>query len=502
LGADIDYSIDPMTVVARGAALYASTIEIDSPSACIPTSSSGSKIAVKLAFEPTCPDLNCVVAGKIDGNTVKEIQIDSKSGFWSSGWIPVSKEDRYFETDVTLQEMKMNVFYLYARDGKGTLIEVEPGDFSIRQGLAISSPPLPRAVCVEIIQPDGTAILEPLFTKGTLLPIERTHKFRSNKNLRPSEPGSFLAIKIWEGEELSEPQNNTHIGNVYIRSELLRRPIPEGTEIELSIKIDSSRLTAVDAFVPYLNDHFTEQLYVSNKIDSIDRFQNQMPADVDNCINRCAQISSYLPGDQEIEQADNELADLQKQVENLDMSTASKSNWSSKDADRAAQLDSTLHDISLKLWKIEQKHGIDIKRETNDEEDAMVVQEASAITEKYGTELEKKRLSMLKDGLNHLSPDRDSKRKKRIIEELNSLRWGILFRQPWYLKDLFNDIKCNAVFTNKVESNRWLSHGEKAISEGNLQNLRESIGHLFKLLPAGIEEVTKESAVPADLRRY
>ena len=43
---------------------------------------------------------------------------------------------------------------------------------------------------------------------------------------------------------------------------MIRRPIPENSEIELFIRIDASRLITVDVFVPHLNQHFSKGVYM------------------------------------------------------------------------------------------------------------------------------------------------------------------------------------------------------------------------------------------------
>ena len=61
LGAQVDFSVDPMTVVGRGAALYASTLERTHVS--VPTRTADC-LQVKLAYEPVSADAECMVAGR------------------------------------------------------------------------------------------------------------------------------------------------------------------------------------------------------------------------------------------------------------------------------------------------------------------------------------------------------------------------------------------------------------------------------------------------------
>jgi hypothetical protein len=50
------------------------------------------------------------------------------------------------------------------------------------------------------------------------------------------------------GEFLDDPNANEWVGNVVLSQDGVRRSIPEGAEIEVTIKIDVSRLITVEAF--------------------------------------------------------------------------------------------------------------------------------------------------------------------------------------------------------------------------------------------------------------
>jgi len=261
LGANVDHSLDPMTVVARGAALYAATVETSMASDTV--ASTPEKVTVRLAFDPVCASLQCPVAGRIEssGNSVSEVRVDADGAYWTSGWIPTLSG--LFETSVALQEGKVCRFWLYARERSGGLLDLEPGEFSVRHGLVVSAPPLPHTISVEVVRPNGRAELDPVFKRNMPLPSEQTVKYRADRTLRPTEPGTTLPIKLWEGETFGDPEANVWVGNMLIASEEIRRPIPEGSEIELSIRIDASRLITADAFVPCLNQHFSERVYVA-----------------------------------------------------------------------------------------------------------------------------------------------------------------------------------------------------------------------------------------------
>ena len=97
-GAPVDFSADPMTVVGRGAAIYASTLERTKRQAISQTTrrNEEERVILKLAYEPVSAELQCTVAGRvISPNLDVEIKIESEGGLWTSGWI--KPDDGVFE---------------------------------------------------------------------------------------------------------------------------------------------------------------------------------------------------------------------------------------------------------------------------------------------------------------------------------------------------------------------------------------------------------------------
>ncbi len=260
IGAPVDFSVDPMTVVGRGAAIYASTLERTQEITAVSSSQSVGRLHLVLAYEPVSADLQCTVAGRfVDPVPGIEIKIDASGGLWTSGWMkPV---DGVFETPVPLKEGDVTTFWIYARDAQGQLLQTDTTEIKVRHGLVPSAPPLPHTLSVEVRNLGGKPTLDPVFSKGTPLPAERTVKYRATHAMAPGKVDSDIAIKLWEGEFLEDPDANEWVGNVVLEHSRVRRSVPEGSEIEITFQINTSRLISVEAFVPHLNEHFSERVY-------------------------------------------------------------------------------------------------------------------------------------------------------------------------------------------------------------------------------------------------
>src|SRR5260370_21878148 len=151
----------------------------------------------------------------------------------------------FYESTVTLNPSDLTTFWIYARDGHGTLIGTEPSEFRIRHGLVPSAPPLPHTLSFEVISSDGKPILDPVLSKGTPLPAEKSVRYRAAHTIDPDRPETSLAIKLWEGEYLNDPDTNDWVSNLLLAHDGIKRALPQGAEIEVNIKISASRLIDV-----------------------------------------------------------------------------------------------------------------------------------------------------------------------------------------------------------------------------------------------------------------
>ena len=272
---------------------------------------------LKLGYEPVSSETQCTVAGRLTEATQDiEIKLESEGGLWTSGWI--KPKDGLFETPVTIKEGDITTFWVYARDGQGQLLETDTPEFKVRHGLVPTAPPLPHTLSVEVLNLGRNLALDPVFSKGTLLPAEKTVKYRATHALVPDNPDSDIAIKLWEGEFLEDPDANEWVGNVLLSHDGVRRSVPEGGEIEVTIQIDASRLITVDAFVPHLNQHFSGRLYVPQRDEQdFSNLSNRVALETQTYRERLEELERST-SDVEDEATQTELEELQRDLDELD----------------------------------------------------------------------------------------------------------------------------------------------------------------------------------------
>ena len=94
LGIPVDYSADPMTIVGRGAAIYASTLESAEPQVKNNESSKSRQLVnVVIAHDAVSSETHATVAGRLtENNDGLELKIDSDGGLWTSGWMKLNDD--------------------------------------------------------------------------------------------------------------------------------------------------------------------------------------------------------------------------------------------------------------------------------------------------------------------------------------------------------------------------------------------------------------------------
>ncbi len=500
LGAPVDFSADPMTIVGRGAAIYASSLETTGNSAISMTPTTGDCVHLKLAYEPVSAEPHATVAGRVADTTRQdvEIKLDSEGGLWTSGWMKLNAG--FFEISVPLKEGDITTVWVYARDGRGQLLETDTPEFRVRHGLVPSSPPLPHTLSVEVMNPGGKTALDSVFSKGTPLPTEKTVKYRATHSLTPDKPGSDIVIKLWEGEFLDEPDANEWMGNVVLRHDGVRRSVPEGAEIEVTIRIDASRKTTVDAFVPHLNQHFSGHLYVAQREEQdFSNLSSAVASETQKYRERLEELERTSSDDS----TQNELENLRRDLDDLEARAPSTNNTAAKaDPDDARRVVEDAKTVRGRLGRLERRAAAD-QKPVETTQFVERVEMAEEVVGQFGTPLEKQQLTMLRRELERAASKGDNKAIQRASAEIEALRWRVLFKHDWFWLEIFDSLsEPNTPFVNPAEARTLIAKGQAAAANGDGEGLREAVRALWKLQPKENAEAARERAVRSGLRKF
>ena len=271
-------SVDPMTVVSKGAALYASTINISEE--VKEKTRDRSKIQLEIGHEASTVETSEYVTlkilkekteGEIPAQVFAEITRSDKA--WSSGKVAINEIGEVVEAQ--LVEGKTNSFDITLYDDRGNLLECEPKNFTIIQGSKIGNATLAYNFGIEIKKLDtGKICFETIkgLEKNKSIPAVGTRNgLKTQKQIRPGMESDFIRIPLFEGGDGAENTRafyNDHIGDIRISGADLPALLPQNSDVDLTISIDRSEKITVVAYFPYLD--FTHEVTVESKVTSID----------------------------------------------------------------------------------------------------------------------------------------------------------------------------------------------------------------------------------------
>jgi molecular chaperone DnaK len=253
VGVEARHYVDPMTIVARGAALFASTQQLPTN---LRRRRAGAALELRLEFEPTTTDPAPLVVGKVTSPIPPppglRIAIARDDGGFRAPLTQV-QPDGTFAVDLELVQNALNVFRVTAYDGGGRELPVEPEAIKMLHGFSIARPPLSQSVGIMLA--DNT--VHWYLRKGAVLPARQTMTHATTLALRRGQSGEAVHVPLVQGESARADRNKV-IGVLHIHADKISRDLPAGSTVEVTLGVDESAQTVGRAYVPALDQWFDE----------------------------------------------------------------------------------------------------------------------------------------------------------------------------------------------------------------------------------------------------
>lgn len=276
---NVDTSVDPMTVVAKGAALFASTISVTEE--VKETTRDKTKLQLDIKYDATSADMEeminlKVLKEKTIGNIPKKLYIvidrTSKGVAWSSTKKEIHLDKVNLIQDIQLEKDEVNTFTIILTDENGNRVECQPNQFTIIQGIG--------GLDGMQVLPYHIGIAKYFHTeeKDLFLPIKGLEKskkvpatgvangLKTRTAIRPGMVQDIIRIPIYQGDYNAEGTNpvlNNFINEVIISGESLPKLLPVGSDVNITIKVDRSQIMQFTAEFPAI-EH-TEELKIEIK---------------------------------------------------------------------------------------------------------------------------------------------------------------------------------------------------------------------------------------------
>ncbi len=472
LGIPLDHSVDPLTVVAQGAAVFAGTQRIDRSiraGGVAPIAAGTYKLVVN--YKPIGPDDDPKVTGEVvapSGGSIEgcTIEFTNRTTRWSSGAIPLNDEGR-FVLRLRAERGDQNIFDITLVDAQGTKLPCDTTEIAYTIGVSIKAQITCNDISIEL-KDNQRLVLVP---KGTEYPFKKTtRKTTSDRELKKGQPGRIV-IPILEakgGDAGRLADHNMILGKLVLTSDSLRRDLPLGSEIEVTLSAKEPGALVAEAYVPLLDETFTA------KID-----YDRTPGATENDLReefRKAKNDVPLAKDKGEGQDERKIDGMLEDINSL---------WDGAGSvEGANQIQARLIELRMKLDDIQERAKIPEKIEDIEYYIGRVEKCGSSISSAQRSEL-----SLVKNELERLRDKNDVGALDHLFEQVLDLWRDVMYDRPEHWRGLLQYVyQHRGEMSDKNEANRLFAQGGKAIEMNDVDMMRKCGIRLLNLLPEVVRD--------------
>lgn len=462
----IDTSVDPMTVVAKGAALYASTLDNE-----VKSEVKVGTAALSIAYEATTVETIEFVTVKLNSAdssgsipTKLTAKIARADGAWTSDMFDLN--ERGDVIDCLLQENKSNSFTITVYDEFGNVVPCTPNEFTIIQGSKIGSATIPYNIGIEVWNDEtGKAVFRSIkgLEKNKTLPATGIENgLKTSNDIRPGLADDYMKIPIYQAEYAGDGLPAIYfqyVSEVRLTGENLPAFLPAGGDIELTVKVDRSEKLSVEIYIPQL-DH-TEEIEVQTRKESV--------------------TNDYLKD--EIEKAHAELRRMKKEgADTIELEASlDQVEQDFKDGNENEKVLKGLRDTLQQAARLD-KSG---EWERYDKKLNAALSMLSKDNEKYGNEETTRQVEEIRRQVNSVKAKKSIPMAKELLDIMHALNFK-LATVEYYIAWIFDwDKRFGMInWRNRNQARQLVDRGKAAIMDRpTAERLRPIVHDLIELLP-------------------
>jgi molecular chaperone DnaK len=484
LGIPLDHSVDPLTVVARGAAVFAGTQRFNARAAA-PAAMGEYQLELAKAFKPVGLDSAPMVGGKVCGSSAQDftgftLELVNTKTQWRSGKVPL-KPDGVFVANLHAEKGERNTFSIELCDANGRKQKITPDalTYKIMVGGDVEQP---------LINSMGIALAnnecDRLFEKGRGLPLNATMDYVTIVPLRQGRSDDVCKIPVVEGEN-DKADRNRFNGALEIRGDMIRRDLPAGSEVEVTLKMDESRIITVTAYVPRLDEEFAAKIEMKRHQPN----PEQLTKDYEAEMKRFREVKSkaVATGGETAERLLEEVVPLAQDVK--ETLAAAKA-----DPTAALQGEKRLQELKLKLDELEWPALVAESRDW--------LGYLEKVAAQHGNSQQKQKADDLATEVEEIIRDHKPDRLQKKIEQIVRLYYEIEMSQPgWWVYQFQKMEEQQEGMSDQAKARRLLGQGRDCLAKNNTTGLQHVVRQLWDLLPDETVQEAKRGYGATIMRR-
>ena len=458
---------DPMTLVARGAALYATTIGLKNEATVIAPESPVDACDLWIQYPSVSSDLSPDIMGRLVNSKhfqPHRIQFFREDGLWLSSVLEIDTNG-VFSTPVELLVGKNNRFNIALFDKTGQKIVCKPEHINIVHGITISDPPLSRSIGVALANGNKRTFIE----RGTPLPAKRTFLQHTSETLIPGAQQK-LNIPIVQGER-DLARFCRKVGNLVINSHELTHQLPAGSAIEITIEVDRGANLKASAVIidQKIVIHGVAELLMPSADPAVLRvgygqLQTRLVLQQKEAFARRDQAAVSL-----LERLTHRLNGVGK-----DLLTATS------DEDACLRAQRNLIEIEAEIELLESREQLDELLA----ECQSAYMNARLVVESWGNSIEKQMLADCEVRLHKAFELKRINELERLIEQMKGINSSAYKRSPEFWTDQFSYIAARAHEAKDLrKATKLVEEGRQLVATKNNQQLESIVRQLWIIIP-------------------
>lgn len=492
LGIPLSLDLDPMTVVARGAAVFASTQTLHVEDEPQVEAKANFAATITLQYEKITKQASPLVGGRVDlesGASTEgyRLTIERDDKGFTTGGLTLDPSGMFF-ANVQVRDASESKYQIKVHDANGTPVATHPSEFTIRSGVTVSDVRLPSGC--QLALADGTTKM--LVKAGTALPVEVQHEVKTTKELKAGSEDDIV-VSFLSGDE-PRADHNLVGSRIRIPGNKINRDIPVGSLIEVILNVDEScvpkprvYVSRLDAeFEPDVDQRGTELVHESPEV---------MTERLAGLRRQCAEVTEQAHNTDSTE----EIASIEHISTQLETGRIEDhiQAWNQGDNIAAGRARNELVQVSKDLDLISEK----LKWPTVLEEFRKEVAEALELLVQVDQVALNDRLQKAIAEGETAEQERDVKMLRNAINNIHRIVGEALRETPQFWIEALRHCARNAnEFPEQARATQLLADAESARLNGDFRAMRAEVEQLMSMLPRGEEILQSGGSIVSDVR--
>lgn len=407
---NVDTNIDPMTAVAKGAALFASGIDSE-----VKEEIAVGTVALNLTYEANSVQPMEYVTIQLDknestGNIPEKLFVElvrSDNG-WSSGKVEINDIGDVIECQ--LMDGKNNAFTINAYDDKGSVIPCFPREINIMQGIVVGNAVLPYNISIEVhdsgLDKNVVKSVKGLEKNQQIPATGALNGLKTRNQLRPGMEEDTIIIPIYQSEHNAEGTSavhNDHVFDVVITGDEVGQLIPVGSDVDITIKVDRSQMLKLEAFFPVSGETVEKEVEIAVR-SVISASEHEKLKESANKKLRALKTSPSISASETVE-ADKMLSDINNRFDG-----------EKGTEDGRMHLQADIRRAFLKMEEVEQGHEWETLEAEIREEFDRLEKANNELGNKYD-----KQVASVRSQVDMTIRSKDVRQGRAVLDDINSL---------------------------------------------------------------------------------